>query len=51
MRDLHAAERARRRTRFPKVSLHLPCYNEPPDMVNLTLDAWRASTTRISKSW
>jgi len=26
-------------TRFPKVSLHLPCYNEPPDMVKLTLDS------------
>ncbi len=26
-------------TRFPKVSLHLPCYNEPPEMVKLTLDS------------
>ena len=25
--------------RFPKVSLHLPCYNEPPDMVKLTIDS------------
>jgi exo-beta-1,3-glucanase (GH17 family)/cellulose synthase/poly-beta-1,6-N-acetylglucosamine synthase-like glycosyltransferase len=29
-------------TRFPKVSLHLPCYNEPPDMVKLTLDSLAA---------
>ena len=26
-------------TRFPKVSLHLPCYNEPPQMVIATLDS------------
>jgi exo-beta-1,3-glucanase (GH17 family)/cellulose synthase/poly-beta-1,6-N-acetylglucosamine synthase-like glycosyltransferase len=26
-------------TRFPKVSLHLPCYNEPPDMLKQTLDS------------
>ncbi|HVI51385.1 MAG TPA: glycosyltransferase [Candidatus Sulfotelmatobacter sp.] len=26
-------------TRFPKVSLHLPCYNEPPDMMIQTLDS------------
>lgn len=26
-------------TRFPKVSLHLPCYNEPPEMVKQTLDS------------
>jgi exo-beta-1,3-glucanase (GH17 family)/cellulose synthase/poly-beta-1,6-N-acetylglucosamine synthase-like glycosyltransferase len=26
-------------TRFPKVSLHLPCYNEPPEMVKLTMDS------------
>ncbi|AVM74666.1 glycosyltransferase [Magnetospirillum gryphiswaldense] len=25
--------------RYPKVSLHLPCYNEPPEMVKLTLDS------------
>ncbi len=25
--------------RFPKVSLHLPCYNEPPEMVKLTIDS------------
>lgn len=25
--------------RFPKVSLHLPCYNEPPAMVKLTIDS------------
>ncbi|MDF5833852.1 glycosyltransferase [Pseudomonas syringae] len=24
---------------WPKVSIHVPCYNEPPDMVKLTLDA------------
>ncbi|WP_103408856.1 glycosyltransferase family 2 protein [Pseudomonas syringae group genomosp. 3] len=24
---------------LPKVSIHVPCYNEPPDMVKLTLDA------------
>lgn len=24
---------------FPKVSLHLPCYNEPPEMVKLTIDS------------
>ena len=29
-------------TRFPKVSLHLPCYNEPPDMVKMTLDSLAA---------
>jgi cellulose synthase/poly-beta-1,6-N-acetylglucosamine synthase-like glycosyltransferase/exo-beta-1,3-glucanase (GH17 family) len=29
-------------TRFPKVSLHLPCYNEPPEMVKLTLDSLNA---------
>jgi exo-beta-1,3-glucanase (GH17 family)/cellulose synthase/poly-beta-1,6-N-acetylglucosamine synthase-like glycosyltransferase len=27
---------------FPKVSLHLPCYNEPPEMVKLTIDSLRA---------
>jgi len=27
---------------FPKVSLHLPCYNEPPDMVKLTIDSLMA---------
>ncbi len=26
-------------TRFPKVSIHLPCYSEPPEMVKLTLDS------------
>jgi cellulose synthase/poly-beta-1,6-N-acetylglucosamine synthase-like glycosyltransferase/exo-beta-1,3-glucanase (GH17 family) len=29
-------------TRFPKVSLHLPCYNEPPDMLIQTLDSLAA---------
>jgi len=29
-------------TRFPKVSLHLPCYNEPPEMVKETLDSLAA---------
>jgi cellulose synthase/poly-beta-1,6-N-acetylglucosamine synthase-like glycosyltransferase/exo-beta-1,3-glucanase (GH17 family) len=29
-------------TRFPKVSLHLPCYNEPPEMVKQTLDSLNA---------
>jgi len=29
-------------TRFPKVSLHLPCYNEPPDMLIQTLDSVNA---------
>ncbi len=29
-------------TRFPKVSLHLPCYNEPPAMVKLTIDSLMA---------
>jgi exo-beta-1,3-glucanase (GH17 family)/cellulose synthase/poly-beta-1,6-N-acetylglucosamine synthase-like glycosyltransferase len=29
-------------TRFPKVSIHLPCYNEPPDMVKLTIDSLMA---------
>ncbi len=28
--------------RFPKVSLHLPCYNEPPEMVKLTIDSLMA---------
>jgi len=32
-------ETAPQPTRFPKVSLHLPCYNEPPDMLKLTLDS------------
>ncbi|MBF0324381.1 MAG: glycosyltransferase [Alphaproteobacteria bacterium] len=27
---------------FPKVSLHLPCYNEPPEMVKLTIDSLMA---------
>ena len=26
-------------TYFPKVSLHLPCYNEPAEMVKLTIDS------------
>jgi exo-beta-1,3-glucanase (GH17 family)/cellulose synthase/poly-beta-1,6-N-acetylglucosamine synthase-like glycosyltransferase len=26
----------------PKVSIHVPCYNEPPEMVKLTLDALAA---------
>ena len=25
--------------RFPKVSIHLPCYNEPPEMVKLTINS------------
>ncbi|HLO76534.1 MAG TPA: glycosyltransferase [Magnetospirillum sp.] len=29
-------------TRFPKVSIHLPCYNEPPEMVKLTIDSLMA---------
>ncbi len=29
-------------TYFPKVSLHLPCYNEPPEMVKLTIDSLMA---------
>jgi cellulose synthase/poly-beta-1,6-N-acetylglucosamine synthase-like glycosyltransferase/exo-beta-1,3-glucanase (GH17 family) len=29
-------------TRFPLVSIHLPCYNEPPDMLKETLDALNA---------
>jgi exo-beta-1,3-glucanase (GH17 family)/cellulose synthase/poly-beta-1,6-N-acetylglucosamine synthase-like glycosyltransferase len=32
-------ENAPRATRCPKVSLHLPCYNEPPEMVKVTLDS------------
>ncbi|ARJ68249.1 cellulose synthase [Magnetospirillum sp. ME-1] len=28
--------------RFPKVSIHLPCYNEPPAMVKLTIDSLMA---------
>ncbi len=28
--------------RFPKVSIHLPCYNEPPEMVKLTIDSLMA---------
>ncbi len=35
-------ENAPKPTRFPKVSLHLPCYNEPPDMLKLTLDSLAA---------
>ena len=34
-------ENAPQATRFPRVSLHLPCYNEPPEMVKLTLDSLR----------
>lgn len=29
-------------TRFPKVSIHLPCYSEPPEMMKLTLDSLAA---------
>ena len=29
-------------TRFPKVSIHLPCYSEPPEMLKLTLDSLAA---------
>jgi exo-beta-1,3-glucanase (GH17 family)/glycosyltransferase involved in cell wall biosynthesis len=32
-------ETAPQATRFPKVSLHLPCYNEPPEMVRQTLES------------
>ena len=35
-------ETAPKPTRYPKVSLHLPCYNEPPDMLKQTLDALAA---------
>ncbi len=28
--------------RTPKVSIHLPCYNEPPEMVKLTIDSLMA---------
>jgi exo-beta-1,3-glucanase (GH17 family)/cellulose synthase/poly-beta-1,6-N-acetylglucosamine synthase-like glycosyltransferase len=27
------------RTEYPKVSLHLPCYNEPPEMLILTINS------------
>jgi exo-beta-1,3-glucanase (GH17 family)/cellulose synthase/poly-beta-1,6-N-acetylglucosamine synthase-like glycosyltransferase len=29
-------------TRHPKVSIHLPCYSEPPEMMKLTLDSLAA---------
>jgi exo-beta-1,3-glucanase (GH17 family)/cellulose synthase/poly-beta-1,6-N-acetylglucosamine synthase-like glycosyltransferase len=29
-------------TRHPKVSIHLPCYSEPPEMLKLTLDSLAA---------
>ncbi len=29
-------------TRHPKVSIHLPCYSEPPEMLKLTLDGLAA---------
>ena len=32
-------ENAPKPTRYPLVSLHLPCYNEPPDMMIETLDS------------
>ncbi len=32
-------ETAPQPTCFPKVSLHLACYNEPPEMVKLTMDS------------
>jgi exo-beta-1,3-glucanase (GH17 family)/cellulose synthase/poly-beta-1,6-N-acetylglucosamine synthase-like glycosyltransferase len=35
-------ETAPKSTYYPKVSLHLACYNEPPDMVKLTLDSLAA---------
>jgi cellulose synthase/poly-beta-1,6-N-acetylglucosamine synthase-like glycosyltransferase/exo-beta-1,3-glucanase (GH17 family) len=37
MRRRFTPETAPKPTRFPKVSLHLPCYNEPPDMLIETL--------------
>jgi len=42
MRRRFTPETSPQPTRFPKVSLHLPCYNEPPEMVKLTLDSLAA---------
>lgn len=42
MRRTFTPETSPPATRFPKVSLHLPCYNEPPEMVKLTLDSLNA---------
>ena len=33
------------------VSIHVPAYNEPPDMLIQTLDALAGWTTRASRSW
>jgi len=37
MKRRFTPETAPKPTRFPKVSLHLPCYNEPPEMLIETL--------------
>ena len=42
MRRTFTPETSPPATRFPKVSLHLPCYNEPPDMLIQTLDSLNA---------
>ncbi|MDR3440054.1 glycosyltransferase [Telmatospirillum sp.] len=42
LRRAYTPETSPPATRFPKVSLHLPCYNEPPEMVKLTLDSLNA---------
>ena len=44
------ARRAATDTPLPKVSIHVPAYNEPPEMLIETLDALARSTTRTSKS-
>ena len=40
-----------RRWKTPKVSVHVPCYNEPPEMMIETIQrAGASSSTRTSKS-
>ena len=36
---------------LPLVSIHVPAYNEPPEMLNKTLDTLAALITRASKCW
>ena len=36
---------------LPKVSLHVPAYNEPPDMLIETLDAHGLSLRKVKSTW
>jgi exo-beta-1,3-glucanase (GH17 family)/cellulose synthase/poly-beta-1,6-N-acetylglucosamine synthase-like glycosyltransferase len=38
-RNFRPLEADPNRTEYPKVSLHLPCYNEPPEMLILTINS------------